>query len=153
MKFLPLVICILASFSIKREFKKNYYPSGSKKSEGWVLAGKMHDYWTFFYEDGAIASKGHFNKGAKNGYWFYYDKLGNKTKEGHYTKNQPTQWWVYYYGSNYENCLYQPDGITRFCLTYENGKVSKAKKYVNDIFLQQWTSILSFKHDNPNFSF
>lgn len=134
-------------------YKTNYYESGLRKSEGWMLNGKMEDHWTFFYENGEIASKGAFNTGEKEGYWFYYDKNGNKTKEGHYISNQPTKWWVYYYENNYENCLYQPDGKTRFCLTYENGSITKAKKYVNDVFLQQWTSISSFKHDNPYIKF
>ncbi len=131
----------------------NYYDSGTPKSEGWQLNGKMEDYWTFFHENGNIASKGAFNMGAKKGYWYFYDTSGKKAKEGHYLNNKPHQWWVYYYENSYENCLYQNDSKTRFCLTYENNTITKAKKYVNDVFLQQWTSIPSFKRDNPDFKF
>lgn len=147
------LLITLMSFSAKKTYTTIYYNSGKAKAKGWIENKKKTDYWTFFYENGSIASKGNFNKGAKEGYWFFYDKNGNKKKEGHYVNNYPTQWWIYYYDNTYENCLYQPDGKTRFCLTYENGSITKAKKYANDVFLQQWSDIFSFKHDNPDFKF
>lgn len=153
MKILSLILYFYILCFSQKVYKTNYYIDGKIKSKGWMLNGKMEDYWSFFYENGKTASKGSFNMGEKEGYWFYYDIHGKKTKEGHYIKNQPTKWWVYYYGSTHENCLYQADSKTRFCLTYENGKITKAKKYVNDVFLHQWSSINSFKHDNPEIKF
>ncbi len=146
-------IVILMSFSKEKTYTTMYYSSGKTKAEGWEMNGKMVDYWKFFHQNGNLSSEGHFNKGSKEGYWFYYDKQGHKAKEGHYLNNKPIDWWVYYYENSYENCIFQPDGKTRFCLTYENGSISKAKKYVNDVFLQQWLSIQSFKRDNPDFKF
>ncbi len=120
---------------------------------GWTENGNMEDYWTFYFENGNISSKGAFMKNAKTGYWYFYNEDGNLAKEGHFLNNTPINWWVYYNQKEYENCIYQKDGKTRFCLTYENGNITKAKKYVNDVFLQQWSNISSFKKDNPNFKF
>lgn len=153
MKLLLCLSLFIFSYANQRMYKVNYYNSGLRKSEGWMQNGKKHDYWTFFHQNGKIASQGNFNEGMKDGYWFYYNKNGFKTKEGHYKQNTPTKWWVYYHNNIYENCLYQPDGKTRFCLTYENNTITMAKKYVNDVFLQQWTSIPNFKRDNPSIKF
>ena len=91
----------------------------------------------------------------KNGYWYYYDLNGKLVKEGHYIESKPSEWWKFYYKkiNSFEECLYQEDGITRFCLYYIDNKLKKACKYRNDTFIKQWTTISSFKNDNPHFKF
>lgn len=136
------------------KFIRNYYDSGQVESFGWINNNNKIDYWEFFHKNGSIKAKGSYNNNLKDGYWFFYNTNGKLISEGHYSKGMPVKWWSFYEENNsIEKCVYQTDGATRFCLVYSNNKLMKAKKYINDNFLQQWTSISSFKLDNPEFSF
>ncbi|WP_010180064.1 toxin-antitoxin system YwqK family antitoxin [Aquimarina agarilytica] len=150
-----LLLSVIFNLNEGRIFISESFPSGQKKAEGWMMNSKKMDYWHYFYENGNVKSKGNYTNNLKNGYWFFYNTNGNLSKEGHFTNDIPTKWWVYHNTNNHskEKCLYQSDGTTRFCLVYNNKQLVKACKYRNDIFLQQWTSISSFKRDNPHFSF
>ncbi|WP_010522202.1 toxin-antitoxin system YwqK family antitoxin [Aquimarina agarivorans] len=152
---LLLATISFASFSDGKIFVSESFPSGSKKAEGWMMNSKKMDYWHYFHENGNIKSKGNYTNNSKDGYWFYYNSNGKTAKEGHFNNGKTTKWWIFYNVNDYdkEKCLYQKDGITRFCLVYKNGKLVKACKYKNDVFSKQWTSISSFKRDNPHFSF
>ena len=151
-----LILSLLVSFTIEsKRYVYEYFPSGETKAKGWKMNSLKIDYWKFYYKNGKIASKGNYINNKKNGYWYFYSYEGNLLKEGHYIKNEPTKWWKFYNERNnsYEECLYKKDGITRYCLYYSNEKLTKARKYQNDVFLQEWTSISSFKSDNPHFKF
>ncbi len=147
-------ITTLLSFNTTKVFVSENFPSGQKSAEGWMAGSKKMDYWHYYHKNGILKSKGNYTNNLKNGYWFFYDLQGNKYKEGHFINDVYSKWWIYYKPNNIkEKCLFQKDGITRFCLVYNNNKLVKASKYKDDFFVQQWTSISSFKHDNPQFSF
>ncbi len=148
------LVIALSSFSIGKVFVSESFPSGQKSAEGWMIGVKKMDYWYYFHKNGLIKSKGNYTDNLKNGYWFYYNSNGQIDKEGHFINDISSKWWIYHKTNNIkEKCLFQKDGITRFCLVYNNDKLIKANKYRNDVFLNQWTSISSFKRDNPHFSF
>ena len=171
-------LAISLTANMPKVFTTKYYDNGVKKACGWLKADEKIGFWEFFYNDGRIKSKGHYlndlkngywttyqsynkNKetqgsyvnGEKSGYWYYYDSLEEVTKKGHYKNGTPVGWWKYYNKKQFEKCIYQSDGVTRFCLIYVNGKLQKGSKYVNDILMKEWNSISNFKLDNPDFSF
>lgn len=175
-----ILFFLIVSFTanMPKVFTNKYYDNGKKMACGWLKADKKVGFWEFFYEDGHIKSKGHFlndlkdgywttyhfsNKNRKtqgnyinnkkSGYWYYYNSLGEVTKKGHYDNDKPVRWWKYYSTNQNEKCIYQPDGKTRYCLIYIDGKLQKGSKYINDTLMNEWNSISKFKLDNPDFSF
>jgi len=160
-----------------KSYVNTYYDSGTKMSNGWLKSDKKVGFWQFFhkngvlkeeghynnnlktgywisyYSNGAIKEKGNFENNKKTGYWFFYDENSKKVKEGHFDRNIPKKWWRYYKRDTFEKCIYQKDGETRYCLIYAGKKLIKGSKYISDTFIQEWTSLSSFKRDNPNFSF
>ena len=153
--FLIISLLIFISFNEGKRYVYEYFPSGKTKAKGWKMNSLKIDYWKYYHKNGQLASKGNYVNDRKNGYWYFYSSKGNLLKEGHYQKNRPAKWWKFYdnENNNYEECLYQEDGVTRYCLFYSNNQLKKACKYRNDEFLQQWTTISSFKRDNPHFTF
>lgn len=152
-----LLFFITASlnFNEVKMFVSENFPSGQTKAKGWKMNSQKVGYWHYFYKNGNIEAKGEYTNDKKSGYWFFYAPNGNILKEGHFKNGIPHAWWIFYKKGDYtkEKCIYKNNGKTRYCLVYNENKLTKACKYENDIFLQQWTSISSFKHDNPHFSF
>ncbi len=146
-------IFLFLNSSIPKSYVHTYYNSGKKMSCGWVKANKKTDYWYFYYENGNKKSHGHFNNNLKQGFWFFFNNDETLLKKGHYEMGKPTGWWIYQKKNIKEKCLFQKDGITRFCLVYKENQIIKASKYINDTFVQEWNSVGQFKRDNPNFSF
>lgn len=60
---------------------RNYYYSGSPKTEGNYVMGKMDGQWTKFHlAGGEIASEGMYAKGKKVGVWKFYNSKGELVK-------------------------------------------------------------------------
>ncbi len=122
-------------------------------SSGWIQDNKKTDYWFYYYRDGSVKSEGHYKNNQKNGFWQFYNPKGQVARKGHFKNGIPVSWWKYYKNNITEKCLYQKDGATRYCLIYNDKKLIKGSKYINDTFIKEWSSFIDFKRDNPNFSF
>jgi antitoxin component YwqK of YwqJK toxin-antitoxin module len=60
---------------------KNFYYSGTPKTEGNYVMGKMDGMWTkFFLAGGEVASEGMYSKGKKVGLWKFYNSKGELVK-------------------------------------------------------------------------
>jgi antitoxin component YwqK of YwqJK toxin-antitoxin module len=123
---LLFLLCFIAA-KAQKTYIKNYYDNGKLSSEGWV------------------------NQNKKTDYWFFYHKNGNKKEEGHYFNDKKTKWWIVYdvngkiqrkieFNNNLEN------GLSIF---YHEGKIYKAARYNAGSKIKEWTSIASYKKDNP----
>lgn len=151
---LRIVFLLFTTFCFSQSnkaYSKTYYESQVLKSEGWIENGKKNGYWYFYFENENIDSKGDYVNDLKNGYWFYYGTDGKLLKEGHYVNNQKTAWWILYVGDHttikiqYENNMREG-----YALLYKNGNLYKAEKYSKDTLTGSWTSLKSFKKQNPD---
>ena len=134
---------------------KEYYDNGTLKAEGWEINKMKTDYWFFYFQNGKIARKGDYKSDKKDGYWYLYNNEGIMLKEGHYLQNKTENWWIFYDIAKNETRKIQfknnkKNGIGLF---YKKNKLLKAVKYVDDEQTGEWTSISSFRRDNPNISF
>ena len=141
----------------QKEYHREYYSDGSLKAEGWKLNDQKVDYWYLYHLNGSVSEKGRFDNNKKDGYWYFYSHENKLTKEGHFINDKAEKWWIIYdIAPNTENSKivrkyqYQNNKKNGYCLLYENDRLFKAEKYVDDQKIGEWTDILSFKKDNPN---
>lgn len=135
-----------------KKYVKEFYNNGQLKAEGWQQMTVKTDYWIFYHPNGSIASKGHFKDNKRHGYWYFYHSEGALEKEGHFILNSAEDWWIFYeIGSSNKSKFQfknnQKDGI---CLRYKNKKLVKAERYHKDQKMGEWTSVRSFRRDNPD---
>ncbi|GGG18198.1 hypothetical protein GCM10011344_18540 [Dokdonia pacifica] len=135
-----------------RMYSKEYYTNGNLKSEGWVMGSDKTSYWYYYHENGKLASRGHYKANHKTEYWYYYDKNGALEKEGHYKKGIAENWWIFYDLATQEKrkTQYQNNKKNGFSLIYQKNKLIKVEKYIQDVYKGMWTSISSFRRDNPD---
>jgi len=160
-----LIICLIGQmtavtastelFDLEKIYIKEYYADGSLKAEGWEINKMKTDYWYFYFQNGKIARKGNYKSDKKDGYWYFYNREGSLIKEGHYLQNSAENWWVFYDIDKNETHKIQFNNNQKngIGLYYFNNKLLKAYKYVDDKQIGEWTSISSFRRDNPNMSF
>jgi len=74
-----------------------FYPSGSRRMEGYNENDKSVGEWIYYFETGEIEAIGSFQNGLKNGKWTYYHKNGITSAEGGYSKGFRTGNWIYYH--------------------------------------------------------
>jgi len=145
------------SFSAKAEkmYSKEYYENGFIKAEGWQMDSSKTGYWIFYHPNGKIASKGHFEKNKRDKYWYFYSKTGELEKEGHFIKGSAENWWIFYeIGTRNKNKFEYKNNLKNgYGLRYKNKRLIKVEKYINDRKEGEWTSISSFRRDNPNVAF
>ena len=136
-------------------YAKNYYDNGVLKAEGWEIGDMKMGYWIFYYENGQVKSKGHFQNNSKNGYWYFHSEEGAVNKEGHYMSGKAENWWIFYDIANATTTKFQFKNNKKngYALCYKKNKLKRAEKYEDDIKVGTWTSIYTFKRDNPNASF
>jgi antitoxin component YwqK of YwqJK toxin-antitoxin module len=134
---------------------KEYYNNGSLKAEGWEINKMKTDYWYFYFQNGKIERKGSYHSDKKDGYWYFYNSEGVVIKEGHYLQNSTEDWWIFYDIDKDETRKIQFKNNKRngIGLYYKSNKLLKAVKYVDNEQTGEWTSISSFRRDNPNISF
>ncbi|WP_299216047.1 hypothetical protein [uncultured Dokdonia sp.] len=133
-------------------YNKEYHPNGTLKAEGWIISGEKANYWYQYYENGQLASKGHYKGNQKSKYWYYYTKNGSLKREGHYNKGIAENWWIFYDLATQEKrkTQYQNNKKNGFSLVYQKNKLVRVEKYIQDVYKGMWTSIRSFRHDNPD---
>jgi len=139
----------------EKMYAKQYYPNGQLKAEGWQFMNTKTDYWIFYHPNGSVASKGHFNDNRRDGYWYFYAESGELEREGHFIQGSSENWWIFYEigTQNKTKFQYKNNQKNGFCLRYNKNKLIKAEKYEADNKVGEWTSVRSFKRDNPKVSF
>lgn len=135
-------------------YVKEFYADGTPKAEGWLSGKNKTGYWYFYHTNGKIAEKGHFHTQKKEGYWYFYHPDGTLEKEGHFKNGFAEHWWVYYPKNSKNKDLFQYQNNKRngYGLRYKRNKLMKVEKYKDDKKIGEWTSLVSFKMDNPNLS-
>lgn len=151
------IVCIAFSALIGDETKmysKEYHNNGHLKSEGWVLNTKKINYWKFYHPSGAVSSEGHYKNNRPEAYWYFYNEDGKVTKEGHYKNGIVQDWWIFYdiAGNIKRKTQYENHKRNGYNLVYQNNKLIRVEKYEDDIRSGEWTSISSFRRDNPDVS-
>ncbi|MDC8002956.1 hypothetical protein POV27_02775 [Aureisphaera galaxeae] len=138
----------------EKTYAKEFYSNGKLKSEGWQSMNTKTDFWIYYHPNGEIAAKGHYSDNKKNGYWHFYDKNGKLEKEGHYVMDSAENWWIFYDIANRKTSKFQYKNNQKngFGLRYNKRKLVRAERYKNDKKDGEWTSIVSFKRDNPDVS-
>lgn len=96
-----------------------FYSSGSKKSEGFLIDGKSIGTWKYFHENGKLLSEGVEKDGLKEGLWIYYDKSGAISSKGNYTQGEQSGPWEYF---------------------HENGLIASKGEYADDKKEGDWTT-------------
>jgi len=98
MKRLLFVFIIIASFgycvdknrslNVNQNTFVDYYSTGKKKSEGFVVNYTRVGCWNYYYGDESIQATGCYNDGLKEGAWVYYDSITKKV-------NDSIKWSIY----------------------------------------------------------
>lgn len=102
----------------------NFYPSGTKRSEGsydgdlqighWrfyrdggglEMQGDFRNearegVWTFYHPNGQVSARGPYRRDDQDGYWVYWDEAGNVTQEGEFRLGRLALDWTYYYAGD-----------------------------------------------------
>ena len=159
-RFLFLLLIPFGSLQESNDdrYYKDFYMDGTLKEEGWKESEKKIGYWYFYHTNGKIASQGNFKNNKKDGYWYFYNAKSKKIKEGHFKKNNAENWWIIYDIADastnkiVRKYQFRNNKKNGFCLLYKNNELFKAEKYMDDEKIGEWTSIQSFKRDNPNAS-
>lgn len=135
-------------------YVKEFYADGTPKAEGWLFGKNKTGYWYFYHTNGKIAEKGHFHTQKKEGYWYFYHPDGFLKKEGHFKNGISENWWIFYdkETKNKQKIQYKNNKKNGFALQYKKNKLMKAEKYIEDEKVDEWTSVIAFKLDNPNVS-
>ncbi|MAM27614.1 MAG: hypothetical protein CMC13_01190 [Flavobacteriaceae bacterium] len=142
------------NLSTEKKYQKTFYDTGILKAEGWQIGTVKTDYWYFYHANGQVASKGTFRSNQKEGYWFYYNEEGHLLKEGHYKHGMASGWWIFYDIATHSEKRFQYNQNQKngYALIYKNNRLRRAEKYHNNTKIGEWTSIFSFKRDNPDVS-
>jgi antitoxin component YwqK of YwqJK toxin-antitoxin module len=147
------ILFLLFASGTEKEYLKEYYSSGVLKAEGWTNNNVREGYWIYYYPEGTEEKKGHYHKGKKHGYWYFYSHNGQPVKEGHFMKGKMNDWWTFYENDTKLKVQYSDGKRNGFGLVYQSKKLQKAIKFEEDKKVGEWTSIISFKRDNPQVRF
>ena len=144
---------LLPLVETEREYIREYYASGFLKAEGWIEGSTKEGYWIYYFKDGSIQKKGHYLDDIQQGYWYFYSVEKMLIKEGHFTSGQKNGWWIVYENNTTIKIQYIDGKREGFALVYTNKKLQKALKFVENKKTGEWTSLWSFKRDNPHVKF
>ncbi|MFI8377241.1 toxin-antitoxin system YwqK family antitoxin [Leeuwenhoekiella sp. NPDC079379] len=148
------ILFLIPSNQLEKDYYKEYFENGNLKSEGWMLNSQKTDYWYYYFENGNVKGKGSYETNKKDGYWYYYTKNNKLESQGHYKNGKRVDWWVVQKENNVvEKVKFVNDAKEGFSLLYKNGRLFKAQHYENNVLTGAWTSIATFKKDNPNARF
>ena len=149
------LLSFTGSVHAEKMYVKEYYTNGLLRAEGWQMNEIKIDYWITYHSNGKVASKGHFRNNQKNGYWYFYTNNGSLEKEGHFIDGSAENWWIFYeIGTrNKIKFEYKNNAKNGFCLHYKKRKLVLVEKYVDNRKTGAWTSVSSFRRDNPSVSF
>lgn len=122
-----MIMLFLLPLLGQKMYLKNYFESGSMKSEGWMTESQKTDYWYYYYEN------------------------GNKKQEGHYVANKKADWWLFYNinGRISKKVEFKNNLQEGLCLIYKNGELIKAEQYKAGVKINEWTTLSDYRKDNP----
>jgi antitoxin component YwqK of YwqJK toxin-antitoxin module len=86
----------------KKENKSivDYYISGKKAKESYVVKGKKEGKFIEYYVTGEVKTIGEFEDGFREGMWKTYYNNGKMKEKGRYGKGEKTGVWKLYYKNN-----------------------------------------------------
>jgi hypothetical protein len=154
--FLFKSICallLLPSLETEKVYIKEYYNTGILKAEGWTNNNTKEGYWVYYYPEGSKEKKGHYHKDKKHGYWYFYSEKNELVKEGHFNQGLKQDWWTFYENEAHLKVQYTDDKRNGFGLVYQNKRLKKAIKFEKDKQIGEWSSVMSFRRDNPQVRF
>jgi antitoxin component YwqK of YwqJK toxin-antitoxin module len=67
-----------------RKIHAEYYPSGKKKSKGYLIFGNKDGKWNEWHENGQRKSQGYYSQDIVYGKWTYWYDNAQKRSEGNY---------------------------------------------------------------------
>lgn len=102
----------------KKEYIREYYPSGRLKSLNEAVGDKRHGECKYYYESGELKAVAHFNMNKYHGVQISYYKNGKVRGKVNYIDNKKQ-------GSSFG---YYQNGKLYIEENYENGKLSGGKK-------------------------
>lgn len=139
---------------LEKTYIKEYDTNGRLKAEGWKSMDTKTGYWTFYHQNGQVLSKGHFSNNQKHGYWYFYNDEGQLLKEGHFENGSAEKWWIFYdiATNNKSKFQFKNNQKNGFALRYKKNKLVKAEEYENGQKIDEWTSLIAFRLDNPTIS-
>lgn len=142
------------TLTAEKIYTKEYFSNGNIKAEGWSIMDAKTEYWTFYHENGNVSSKGHFVNNERNGYWHFYNESEQLLKEGHFENDSAENWWIFYdiVTQNKSKFQFKNNQKNGFALRYKKKKLVKAEEYKNGKKIDEWTSLIAFKLDNPSVS-
>lgn len=147
------VLFLLPPLASEKEFIKEYDESGTLIKEGWVKNDVKEGYWVYYFQDGSTQKKGHYHKDKKEGYWYFYSEEKALLKEGHFASGIKNGWWIFYERNKKVKMQYENGKREGFALEYTNHGLQKAIKYEGNQKKGEWTSLWSFRKDNPQVQF
>lgn len=137
----------------EKEYAKEYYETGVLKAEGWIDSHQKEGYWKYYHSNGAVQKKGHYHKGEKHGYWYFYSRENRLLREGHFNDGEKQDWWIFHNNNTALKVQYKKGKREGYGLVYQKNKLQKALKYEQDKKVGEWSSVLSFRIDNPQVQF
>lgn len=151
---LLLLLGVQTAFALEKHYHKSYFADGQIKAEGWLEDDKKTEFWIYYHNNGKVAAKGHYKADHMHGYWHFYHLSGDIEKEGHFIEGSSENWWIFYELGSLKKSKFQFKNNQKngYCLRYEGRKLVKAEKYKSDKKVGQWTSVRSFRRDNPGVS-
>lgn len=150
---LVYILFLLPVHATEKAYVKEYSDTGILKAEGWIQDDVKEGYWVYYYAEGTPEKKGHYHKGKKHGYWYFYSHKNQLVKEGHFNEGMRDDWWTFYENDSHLKVQYNKDKRDGFGLVYHNKKLKKALKFEEDKKVGEWSSLMSFRRDNPQVRF
>lgn len=148
-----IILLLLIPLLSEKKYVKAYYESGGLKKEGWIKEGIKEGYWIYYYKEGNIQKKGHYHKNHKTGYWYFYSVDKKLLKEGHYAEGIKQGWWIFYENNTEIKVPFKNGKKDGYALEYSHHKLQKVVKYIENQKKGEWTTLKSFKNDNPQVQF
>jgi antitoxin component YwqK of YwqJK toxin-antitoxin module len=78
----------------------DYYISGKKAREFYIVKGKKEGKFIQFYGTGEVKTVGEFEDGFREGMWKTYYSNGTMKEKGKYSKGEKTGVWKFFYKNN-----------------------------------------------------
>jgi antitoxin component YwqK of YwqJK toxin-antitoxin module len=78
----------------------DYYLSGQKAKESYIVKGKKEGKFVQFYATGEVKTIGGFENGFREGMWKTYYNNGKMKEKGKYSRGEKTGVWKLFYKNN-----------------------------------------------------
>ena len=88
---------IFSDTKIENTLVVDYYISGEKAKEFYLVKGKKEGSSIFFYSTGEVRTVGKFKDGFREGMWKTYSKKGKIKEKGKYSKGNKVGVWKTFY--------------------------------------------------------